>query len=49
MKRGEKRRITKEIEVTKKKEIRTLTKKENYTFLGILEVDTIKQTDMREK
>ena len=29
--------------------MRTLGKKENYKHLGILEVDTIKQTEMKEK
>ena len=33
----------------KKKKIRTLEEKENYQDLGILEMDTIKQAEMKEK
>ena len=29
--------------------IRTLSEKENYRYLGILEADTIKQVEMKEK
>ena len=33
----------------KNKQIRTLGEKETYKYLGILEADTIKQDDMKEK
>ena len=37
------------IELPKARKIRTLRKKEIYKYLGILEVDTIKQVEMKEK
>ena len=35
--------------ITKSRKIRTHEKKETYKYLGILEADTIKQENMREK
>ena len=37
------------INLPKQEKIRTLGEKETYEYLGILEVDTIKQVDMKEK
>ena len=37
------------IELPKREKIRTLGGKENYEYLGILEDDTIKQVEMKEK
>ena len=34
---------------SKKKQNRTLREKETYKYLGILEADTIKQAEMKEK
>ena len=42
MKSGE-REITKGIELPDQRKIRNLREKENYKYLGVLEVDTIKQ------
>ena len=33
----------------RRRKIRTLVKKENYKYLGILEADIIKQAEMKEK
>ena len=48
MKSG-KRQIIEGTELSNQERIRTLGEKENYRYLGILEVDTIKQVDMKEK
>ena len=48
MKSG-KRQITEGIELPNQGKIRTLREKETYKYLGILEVDTIKQVEMKEK
>ena len=37
------------MELPKRKKIRTLEKKETYKYWEILEVDTIKQLEMKEK
>ena len=38
-----------EIEIPNRKKIRTLEEKETYKYLEILEVDSIKQVEMKEK
>ena len=48
MKSG-KRRMTEKIELPNQEKIRTLGEKETYKYLGILEADTIKQVEMKEK
>ena len=48
MKSG-KRHMTKGIELSNKKKIRTLREKETNKYLGVFEVDTIKQVEMKEK
>ena len=48
MKRG-KRETTAGIEQSDRKGIRTFGMKENYKDLGILEVDTVKLAEMKEK
>ena len=48
MKSG-KRQITEGIEQPNQEKIRTLREKETNKYLGILEVDTIKQVEMKEK
>ena len=48
MKRG-KRHLTDGIEQPNQEKIRTLGEKETYKYLGILEADTIKQAEMKEK
>ena len=48
MKSG-KRHLTDEIELLNQDKIRTLEEKETYKYLGILEADTIKQVEMKEK
>ena len=48
MKSG-KREIGEVMKLQNHKRIKTLGKKENYKYLGILEVDTIKQLEMKEK
>ena len=50
MKKG-KKEITEGIELPSEEQekIRTLGEKENYKYLGILEADTIKQTEMKRK
>ena len=40
---------TDEIELPNQDKIRTLGEKETYKYLGILEVDTIKQVEMKDK
>ena len=37
------------IKLLNQERIRTLGEKENYKYIGILEVDTIKRSDMKEK
>ena len=46
IRKSKKRKITEGIELTNQKRIGTLEEKENYKYLGILEVDTIKQTEI---
>ena len=48
MKSG-KRHLTDGIELTNQDKIRTLAENETYKYLGILEVDTIKQVEMKNK
>ena len=48
MKRG-KRHITDGIGLPNQDKIRTLAENETYKYLGILEVDTIKQVEMKNK
>ena len=48
MKSG-KREITEGIVLPNEERIRTLREKENYKYLGILEADTIKPAEMKEK
>ena len=48
MKRG-KRHLTGEIEIPNQDKIRTLEENETYKYLGILEGDTIKQVELKEK
>ena len=48
MKSG-KRHLTEGIEQSNQEKIRTLEEKEIYKYLGILEVDTTKQVEMKEK
>ena len=48
MKSG-KRQITKGIELPTQERIRTIGRKENYMYLGILKADTIKKAEMKEK
>ena len=48
MKSG-KRHLTDGMELTNQDKIRTLGEKETYKYLGIMEVDTIKQVEMKEK
>ena len=45
----EKDRITDGIKLPNQEKIRVLEEKENYRYMGILEVDTIKQVEMKEK
>ena len=44
-----KRHMTEGIELPNQEKLRTLGEKENYKYLGILETDTIKQQEMKEK
>ena len=46
--RREKRHMMKIIELPNQEKIRTLREKETYKYFGILEVDTIKQVEMKE-
>ena len=48
MKSG-KRHLTDELELPNQDKIRTLADKETYKYLGILEADTIKQVEMKDK
>ena len=48
MKSG-KRQLTDGMELPNKDKIKTLTENETYKYLGILEADTIKQAEMKEK
>ena len=41
--------MAKGIELTNQEKIRTLAENETYTYLGILEADTIKQVEMKNK
>ena len=47
--RSEKRYITERMELSNQGKIRTLGEKETNNFLGILEVDMIKQAEMKEE
>ena len=44
-----KRHITDRMELPNQDKIRTLTENETYKYLGILEADTIKQVEMKDK
>ena len=44
-----KRQLTDEMELPNQDDIRTLRVKETYKYLAILEADTIKQVEMKEK
>ena len=44
-----KRHLTDGIELPNQDKIRTLTENETYKYLGILEADTIKQVEMKDK
>ena len=44
-----KRHLTDEMELPNQYKIRTLRENETYKYLGILEADTIKQVEMKEK
>ena len=48
MKSG-KRQLTDGMELSNKDKIKTLVENEIYKYLGILEADTIKQVEMKEK
>ena len=48
MKSG-KRRMTEGVEVPNQEKLRTLGKKKTCKYFGILEADTIKQVEMKEK
>ena len=48
-KKSGKRPITEGIELANQEKIRMLGEKENYKYLGILEVDIIKEAEMKEK
>ena len=48
MKSG-KRHISDGMELLNQEKIRTLREKETYKYLGILEADTIKQVEMKDK
>ena len=48
MKRG-KRQLTDGTELLNQDKIKTLAENETYKYLGILEADTIKQVDMKDK
>ena len=47
--RREKREITEEIELLTQEIIKTLGEKKIYMYLGLLEVDIIKEAEMKEK
>ena len=47
--KSSKRHITDGMELPNQDKIRTLGEKETYSYLGILEADTIKQVEMKEK
>ena len=47
--KSRKRHMTEGIDQPKQEKIRTLEEKESYKYLEILEVDTIKQVEMKEK
>ena len=47
--KSNKRHLTDGMELPNQDKIRTLVEKETYKYLGILEADTIKQMEMKEK
>ena len=47
--RSEKRQIMEGIELLNQDRITALRENETYNYMGILEVDTIKQEEMKEK
>ena len=47
--RSGKAQIIKRIELSNQESIRTLGQKENYKYLGILQANSIKQVEMKEK
>ena len=49
IKKSGNKEIKERIEQPNQERIKTLEEKENYKYLGILEEDTIKQEEMKEK
>ena len=47
--KGSKRHLTDGKELSNQDKIRTLAENETYNYLGILEADTIKQVEMKDK
>ena len=47
--KGGKRHVKEGMELPNQEKIRTLVLKETYKYLGILETDTIKQVELKEK
>ena len=47
--KSEKQHMTEGIELPNQEKIRTLVEEKTYEYLGILEADTIKQGEMKEK
>ena len=47
--KSDKRRLTDRIELPNQDKIRTLAENETHKYLGILEADTIKQVEMKDK
>ena len=47
--KSEKRRMTEEMELPNKENIRMLWEKKTYEYLGILKMDNMKQVEMKEK
>ena len=47
--RSGKRQMTEKIELLNQEKIRTLREKENFMYVRMLEMDTIKQAEMKEE
>ena len=47
--KSRKRQLTDRMELPNKDKIKTIAENETYNYLGILEADTIKQAEMKEK
>ena len=47
--KSDKRHMTEGTELSNQEKIRTLVEKETYKYLGILEADTIKKVEIKEK